>query len=186
MGEDGAQLTGPGLAGQDLDQLLSEAPADHTVEQEVGGGVEVLQHVGDVPGHVDGDGVVVPVEGLSVVHRPKDAVRDKARQAEHDKRHGDGAQQQNSSPQHAPGAPAVNGPSFFLGEEVSGATQVVSHQVVEDDDQNNRHSARKEGGYPHYGSGVDLIAVAAPWHSHILPVHRDDGGCDHIDPTQGH
>lgn len=75
-----------------MDQLPPEAPADHAIEQEVGGGVEVLQHVGQVSSHIDGNVVVVPVEVLLIVLCPQDAVCDKAGQAEHNKSHRNSAQ----------------------------------------------------------------------------------------------
>lgn len=123
-----------------LHQLTTEAAADHAVEQEIGGGIQVLQHVGQVPGHVNGQAVVIPVEVPVVVLGSQDAVRDKARKAEENKGCRDGAQQQDGPLQQTPSASSVNDTPLLLGEEVAYATKVKSNKEIEDDDQHDGDS----------------------------------------------
>lgn len=144
VGEDGAKLKDFGIASDHLNQFLPEAVADHAVEQEVGGGVEVVQHVGHVPSHIDGNAVVISVEALVVVLGPQDAVRDKARQTEDDEDHRDGAQQEDGPLQHSPCAPSMHDTLLLLGEQVAGTAQVIANQVVEENHQNYGDSTREE------------------------------------------
>lgn len=186
MGEDRARLTSLPLTRHHPNQFLPEALTDHAVEQEVGGGVEVLQHVGQISGDVNGDAVVIPVKSLIVVLCSQDAVRNEARQAQHNKGRGDGTKQQDSPFQHAPSTLSTHGTALFLSEEVSGMAQVVSHGVIEDGHQENGQPPREERGHPHYGRGVGLATVTTPWQRHIVPVRGQVDGSDRVDPGQRH
>lgn len=169
--QESTQLAGLCLAGHSLYQLLSEAVADHAVEQEVGGRVEVLEHVSYVPGYVDWNAVVVPVEAFIIVPGPQDAICDKARKTKHDKGHRDSPQDENGSCQCTSGVPSIHDAPFLLSEEVAGPAQMVPNEVVEDDDQHNGDSSREEGSYPDYNCRIGVIAISTAGECHVLSVH---------------
>lgn len=186
LGEDGAEVAGPGSAGQRGEQLLAEAAAHHAVEQEVGGGVEVVQHVGQVAGHVDGDAVVVAVEVGVVVLGAQDAVGDEARQAEHHEGDGHRAQEDDGPADHAARVGAADGAALFLGEEAAGTAQVVGDERVVDDNEDDGDAGGEEGRDPHDGGGVERLAVEAARQRHVARLQRQRDRRHLVDPAHGH
>ena len=186
LGEERAKLPGLRPAGQSAEQLPAEAAAHHAVEQEVGGGVEVLQHVGQVAHDVDGEAVVVAVEVLVVVLGAQDAVGDEARQAERHEGHRHRAQEQYGPPHHPPRVGASDGAPLLLGEELAGAAQVVGDERVVDDDEDDGEAAGEEGGDPHQHRGVQGLLVAAARQSDVPRLQRHVDRRHLVDPTHGH
>lgn len=159
MCEEGAESSGSDSAPERVDDLVPEPAARHAVQQEVGAGVEVVQHVGHVADEVDGDGVVVPVEVFVVVFGAQDAVGDEARQAENHERNRDDPEQHKCP---AGGAPCPRGPdrpAFLFSEEAAGAEQLVCDQRVKDDDKQNGNAAGQEGRDPNHYSGVERVPI---------------------------
>lgn len=170
MCEEGAEFSGSDSAPERVDDLAPEPTARHAVQQEVGAGVEVVQHVGHVADDVDGDGVVVSVEVFAVVFGAQDAVGDEARQAEKHEGHRDDPEQQQRP---AGGASCPRGPdrpAFLSSEETTGAEQLVRDQRVKDDDEQDGNAAGQEGRHPNHYSGVESVSIKTAWNRNRLSI----------------
>lgn len=159
MCEEGAELSSSDSAPERVDDLMTEPATGHAVQQEVGAGVEVVQHVGHVADDVDGVGVIVSVEVLLVVFGAQDAVGNEAWQAENHERHRDDPEQQQCPAGGTSCPRGLDRPAFLFSEETTGAEQLVRDQRVKDDDEQDGNSAGQEGCDPNHHGGVERVSI---------------------------
>lgn len=170
LSEVGAEFSGSDSAPECVDDLTPEPTARHAVQQKVGGGVEVVQHVGHVADDIDGNGVVVSVEVFVIVYGAQDTVGDEARQAEDHKRHRDEPEQQQRPAGRTSCLKGPDCPAFFFSEETTGAEQLVRDQRVKDNDEQDGNSTGQEGCDPNYYSGVDRISIKTARNRNSLSI----------------
>lgn len=156
---------------------MPEPAARHTVQQKVGAGVEVVQHVGHVADDIDGDGVVVSVEVFVVVYSAKDTVGDEAWQAENHERYRDEPEQQERPAGGTSCPKGPDRPAFLFSEETTRAEQLVRNQRVKDDDEQDGNSAGQEGRDPNCHSGVERVSIKTTRNRNSLsiqsPIHLE-------------
>lgn len=179
MCEEGAKLSGLDLAPEHVDDLLPEPAACYTVQQEVGAGVEVVQHVSHIADDVDRNGVVVAVVVFMVVFGAQDAVGDKAWQAENHEGHRDNPKQQQRPAGRTSSSTGPDRLAFLFSEETTGAEQLVRDQRVKDDDEQDGNSTGQEGRDPDHCSGVEGVSIKTTWNHNSLSIlsqiHLENG-----------